>query len=74
MDAFTRLLTEYDVLGALWMTIKLAVVSALGSLVIGTVVAVCRVSPVAVLSGLIREQPKVAAQAPPASASTEAVR
>ena len=49
MDAFARLLTEYDVLGALWMTIKLAVLSAVGSLVIGTVVAVCRVSPVTVL-------------------------
>jgi glutamate transport system permease protein len=49
VDACTRLLTEYDVLGALWMTVKLAVVSAVGALVIGTVVAVCRVSPVAVL-------------------------
>lgn len=51
MDAFARLLTEYDVLGALWMTVKLAVLSAAGSLVVGTVVAVCRVSPVAVLRG-----------------------
>ena len=49
MEAYTRLLTEYDVLGAFWMTIKLTVVSALGALVIGTVVAICRVSPVAVL-------------------------
>ena len=51
MDAFARLLTEYDVLGALWMTIKLTLASAVGALVIGTVVAVCRVSPVAVLRG-----------------------
>ena len=51
MDAFARLLTEYDVLGAFWMTVKLTVASALGALVIGTVVAVCRVSPVAVLRG-----------------------
>jgi glutamate transport system permease protein len=51
VDAFSRLLTEYDVLGAFWMTVKLTVASALGALVIGTVVAVCRVSPVAVLRG-----------------------
>ncbi len=51
MDAFSRLLTEYDVLGAFWMTVKLTVASALGALVIATVVAVCRVSPVAVLRG-----------------------
>ncbi len=49
MDAFARLLTEYDVLGAFWMTIKLTLLSAVGALVVGTVIAVCRVSPVAVL-------------------------
>ncbi len=51
MDAITRLLTEYDVLSAFWMTVKLAFFSAVGALVIGTVVAVCRVSPVSVLRG-----------------------
>jgi glutamate transport system permease protein len=51
VDAFTRLLTEYDVLGAFWMTVKLTVASALGALLIGTVVAICRVSPVGVLRG-----------------------
>jgi glutamate transport system permease protein len=49
VDGLVRLLTEYDVLGAFWMTIKLTLASAAGALVIGTVVAVCRVSPVAVL-------------------------
>ena len=44
-----ELLAEYDVLGAFWMTIKLTVVSAIGALVLGTVVAVMRVSPVGVL-------------------------
>ena len=44
-----ELLAEYDVLGAFWMTIKLAVFSALGALVLGTVIAVMRVSPVRVL-------------------------
>ncbi|MGZ4599952.1 MAG: amino acid ABC transporter permease [Oryzihumus sp.] len=43
------LLKQYDVLGAFWMTIVLTVFSAVGALVIGTVVAVMRVSPVAVL-------------------------
>ncbi|MGZ4751945.1 MAG: amino acid ABC transporter permease [Oryzihumus sp.] len=45
----TDLLKQYDVLGAFWMTIVLTVFSAVGALVIGTVVAVMRVSPVAVL-------------------------
>ena len=44
-----ELLAEYNVLGAFWMTIKLTVVSALGALVVGTVVAVMRVSPIRVL-------------------------
>ncbi len=49
MDGLSTLLSEYDVLGAFWMTIKLTVLSAIGSLVLGTIVAVLRVSPVAVL-------------------------
>jgi glutamate transport system permease protein len=44
-----ELLAEYDVLGAFWMTIKLTIASALGALIVGTVVAVMRVSPVRVL-------------------------
>ena len=44
-----ELLAEYDVLGAFWMTIKLTVASAIGALVLGTVIAVMRVSPVGVL-------------------------
>jgi glutamate transport system permease protein len=44
-----ELLAEYDVLGAFWMTIQLTVVSALGALLLGTVVAVMRVSPIGVL-------------------------
>ena len=43
------LLKQYDVLGAFWMTIVLTAFSAVGALVLGTVVAVMRVSPVAVL-------------------------
>ncbi len=41
-----ELLAEFDVLGAFWMTIRLAVISALAALVIGTFVAVLRLSPV----------------------------
>jgi glutamate transport system permease protein len=44
-----EILSEYDVLGAFWVTIQLSVLSAIGSLLIGTVMAVLRVSPVAVL-------------------------
>lgn len=51
MDAITTLLQSYDVPAAFWMTVKLTVLSAVGALVIGTVVAVCRVSPVSVLRG-----------------------
>ncbi|WP_040158548.1 amino acid ABC transporter permease [Mobilicoccus massiliensis] len=47
-----EILTNYDVLGAFWMTIKLAVLSTLGSLVIGTVLAIFRLSPVGLLRGL----------------------
>lgn len=49
MGAFSTLLQNYDVLSAFWMTVKLTVLSALGSLVLGTFVAICRVSPVGVL-------------------------
>lgn len=43
------ILRDYDVLGAFWLTIRLAFFSAIGALLLGTVVAVMRVSPVAVL-------------------------
>ena len=43
------ILRQYDVLGAFWLTIRLAFFSAIGALVLGTVVAVMRVSPVRVL-------------------------
>lgn len=43
------ILSKYDVVGAIWMTIQLALLSAIGATVIGTIVAVLRVSPVAAL-------------------------
>jgi glutamate transport system permease protein len=42
------LLSKFDVLGAFWMTIVLTFFASIGSLVIGTVVAIMRVSPVAI--------------------------
>jgi glutamate transport system permease protein len=43
------ILSKYDILGAFGLTIYLSVFAAIGSLVLGTVVAVMRVSPVSVL-------------------------
>ncbi|GGL26120.1 amino acid ABC transporter permease [Phycicoccus endophyticus] len=43
------ILRNYDVIGAFWVTIQLSALSAVGALVLGTVVAVFRVSPVGVL-------------------------
>ena len=45
-------LSNYDVAAAVWVTIQLSVLSAIGALIIGTVVAVLRVSPVAVPRGI----------------------
>ena len=47
-----EILEKYDVLAAFWMTVQLTFFSAIGSLVLGTVLAVMRVSPVGVLRGL----------------------
>ncbi|MFD3616171.1 amino acid ABC transporter permease [Streptomyces sp. NPDC058676] len=44
-------LEGYDVLGAFWMTVKLTVLSALGSLIWGTLLAAMRVSPVPLMRG-----------------------
>jgi len=51
MDNLTTLLGQYSVVAAFWMTIKLAVAGAIGALIIGTLIAVLRVSPVGVLRG-----------------------
>jgi glutamate transport system permease protein len=49
MDGLQALFERYDVLAAFFMTIRLALASAVGSLLIGTLIAVCRVSPVAIM-------------------------
>ena len=43
---------DYDVLGAVWVTIQLSVLGIIGAFVLGTIVASLRVSPVAVLRGI----------------------
>ena len=43
------ILSSYDILGAFWVTIQLAALSAVGALVLGTIVAILRVSPIAIL-------------------------
>ncbi|GAA3514843.1 amino acid ABC transporter permease [Dietzia aurantiaca] len=43
---------EYDVLGAVWVTIQLSVLGIIGAFILGTIVAILRVSPVAVLRGI----------------------
>lgn len=46
MDGLNELFSQYDILAAFWMTIRLTLLSAVGALVIGTLFAVMRVSPV----------------------------
>lgn len=46
MNGFLELFAEYDILGAFWMNVRLTVLAALGSFVLGTVLAVFRISPV----------------------------
>ncbi len=50
MERLGQMLAEYNVLGAFWLTIQLTFWGALGALVLGTIVAIMRVSPVRVLS------------------------
>ncbi|USQ75063.1 amino acid ABC transporter permease [Ornithinimicrobium cryptoxanthini] len=47
-----ELIEDYQLLSAFWMTIKLAAWSAVFSLIIGTIVAIMRVSPVRIFQSL----------------------
>lgn len=47
-----EIFARYDVWGAIWVTIQLSVLATIGALLIGTIVAVLRVSPAAVLRGV----------------------
>ncbi|GEA84004.1 ABC transporter permease [Cellulomonas sp. A375-1] len=46
MDDFASLFDEFDVLGAFWVNIQLTFFAAIFALVLGTVLAVMRISPV----------------------------
>lgn len=48
-DAYLSLFEEFDVLGAFWVNIQLAFWAAIGSLILGTVLALMRISPIASL-------------------------
>ena len=47
MNGFIELFADYDVLGAFWMNIKLTAISAVGAFILGTILALFRISPVA---------------------------
>lgn len=46
MNGFAELFAEYDILGAFWMNIRLTFFAAIGSFVLGTILALFRISPV----------------------------
>ncbi|NKX53750.1 amino acid ABC transporter permease [Arthrobacter mobilis] len=46
MDRFLSLFQDYDILGAFWANIQLTFWAALGSFVLGTILALMRISPV----------------------------
>lgn len=46
MDGFASLFRDFDVLGAFWINIQLTFFAAIFALVVGTVLAVMRISPV----------------------------
>lgn len=52
MEDVTKLFSEYSVFAAFGMTLLLTILSAIGSLIIGTIVGIMRVSPVAFLQRL----------------------
>ncbi|WP_372697990.1 amino acid ABC transporter permease [Arthrobacter sp. JSM 101049] len=47
MDNYFSIFTEYDIPGALWVNIQLTFFAAIGALILGTVLAMMRISPVA---------------------------
>ncbi len=45
----TSLFSDYPIWSAFWVTIQLTVIGAVGSMILGTVIAVLRLSPIAIL-------------------------
>jgi glutamate transport system permease protein len=52
MNGLLELFAQYDVLGAFWMNIRLTAFAAVGSFLLGTVLAVFRISPVGSLRAI----------------------
>ncbi|NUL46293.1 amino acid ABC transporter permease [Cellulosimicrobium funkei] len=52
MNGFLELFADYDIVGAFWMNIRLTLIAAIGSFVLGTVLAIFRISPVGSLRGI----------------------
>ena len=48
MGGFVELFSQFDIGAAVWMTIKLSILSMLGSLILGLIIAIMRVSPIKV--------------------------
>src|SRR5699024_11356205 len=46
VDQFLDVLANYDILDAYWLNVKLAVLSGLFALVLGTILALMRISPI----------------------------
>ncbi len=46
MSDFWQVLSEYDILGAYWLNIQMAIYAGVGSLIIGAVLALMRISPI----------------------------
>ncbi|REE03554.1 ABC transporter permease subunit [Citricoccus nitrophenolicus] len=52
MNGFLELFADYDILGAFWMNVRLTFLAAIGSFVLGTILAVFRISPVGSLRSI----------------------
>ncbi|MCP3426089.1 amino acid ABC transporter permease [Rothia sp. AR01] len=51
LDRYASVLSQYDVLGAFWVNIQLTFWAAIGSFVLGCLLALMRISPIASLRG-----------------------
>ena len=52
MNGFLELFADYDILGAFWMNVRLTLLAAVGSFVLGVVLALFRISPVGSLRSI----------------------
>ncbi|MEW1979743.1 ABC transporter permease subunit [Citricoccus sp. NPDC079358] len=52
MNGFLELFADYDILGAFWMNVRLTFLAAIGSFILGTLLAIFRISPVGSLRSI----------------------